>query len=80
MFRSRAPCPESIKHCKQPLDVTEIPIGQQATFSLWQSNRHLTDFAYEHHAHTEVIKRTYKEGWYGEEMFCRFAAAEVKQP
>jgi hypothetical protein len=50
----------------------EAPIGRQATFSLWSSIEAGRAFAYAQPRHREVIERTHKERWYGEEMFARF--------
>jgi hypothetical protein len=51
----------------------EAPIGRQATFSLWSSSAAARAFAYSQPEHREVIGRTRREQWYGEEMFARFA-------
>ncbi len=53
--------------------IGEAPIGLQGTFSLWDSDTALRDFAHRGAAHTEVIRRTAEEGWYAEELFARFA-------
>ena len=55
----------------------EWPIGEQATFSLWDSPEAINAFAYNNTAHNDVIKRTYREGWYSEELFARFRATEL---
>jgi hypothetical protein len=53
--------------------VGEAPVGRQGTFSVWRSDRHLTEFAYRGAAHADVIRRTGPERWYAEELFARFA-------
>jgi hypothetical protein len=60
------------------LGVGEAPIGLQGTFSLWDSARALTDFAYRRAAHLEVVRRTAELGWYAEELFARFAVLDVE--
>lgn len=59
--------------CSFALGMGEWPIGEQATFSVWESAAALEAFAYDKNAHAEVIKRTYREGWYSEELFARFS-------
>jgi hypothetical protein len=55
------------------IGIGEAPIGMQATFSIWDDERSMTQFAYRDAAHTDVISRTHSEGWYAEELFARFA-------
>jgi len=51
--------------------VGEAPIGRLGTFSVWQSLAAMRAFAASRR-HTEVVVRTRRERWYGEEMFARF--------
>jgi heme-degrading monooxygenase HmoA len=53
--------------------IGEAPVGKLATFSLWQSAEHITQWAYGSVEHLEVMRRTRDERWYSEEMFVRFA-------
>jgi hypothetical protein len=53
--------------------VGEAPVGRQATFSLWADAISARNYAYGTPEHQAVIRRTHAEGWYGEEMFARFA-------
>ena len=57
---------------KMALGIGELPLIQQATFSIWDSGRHMMDFAYKNQFHSEVIKKTRELGWYKEELFARF--------
>lgn len=59
------------------LGIGEAPVGLQGTFSLWNSEHDLTDFAYRSPAHRSAIRRTAPERWYAEELFARFAVTEV---
>jgi hypothetical protein len=54
------------------IGVGEAPFVHQATFSLWQSEREMQDFAYRSPIHREVIRKTRAENWYREELFARF--------
>lgn len=58
--------------------IGEAPIGLQGTFSMWRSNRELSDFAYRGHAHREAIDATERLDWYAEELFARFAVLHVE--
>ena len=53
--------------------IGEAPVGLQATFSLWTDAAALAGFAYRRPVHLEVVRRTRRERWYGEELFARFA-------
>lgn len=53
--------------------IGEWPLLARGTFSVWESERSLTDFAYRNPAHTDVIRRTPSEHWYAEEIFTRFS-------
>ncbi|NQY58280.1 MAG: spheroidene monooxygenase [Ilumatobacteraceae bacterium] len=52
--------------------VGEAPIGRLGTFSLWDSLDAAASFARRSPEHVEVIRRTRREHWYGEELFARF--------
>lgn len=55
--------------------IGEWPVGLQGTFSLWDSTKALTEFAYAD-PHRAVIRRTPTERWYAEELFARFAVLD----
>jgi len=59
------------------IGIGEAPIGLQGTFSLWQSNAALNNFAHRRPAHAEVVRRTGPERWYAEELFARFVVRSI---
>jgi hypothetical protein len=59
--------------------VGELPLVQQATFSLWDSGRAMMDYAYRGAQHAEVIKQTRTLGWYREELFARFVPFRITE-
>jgi hypothetical protein len=63
--------------CTLAVGIGEWPIGEQATFSVWCSAKAIDAFAYHGDAHSNVIRRTFKEDWYSEMLFTRFAITEV---
>jgi hypothetical protein len=56
--------------------IGEAPVGLQATISLWDSLDAAKDFAYGTGAHRQVIQSAAQQGWYGEQLFARFAVIE----
>ena len=58
--------------------VGELPIVQQATFSLWTSAKAMMDYAYKSPEHAEVVRKTREWNWYSEELFARFKVFDVE--
>lgn len=58
--------------CRFAVGVGELPLIQQATLSIWESEEGMRDYAYRSAAHREVIKMTRTINWYSEELFARF--------
>ncbi|MBF9253627.1 spheroidene monooxygenase [Pontibacter sp. 172403-2] len=50
----------------------ELPFFRQATFSIWESEEAMKQYAYRNTMHQEVMRRTRSENWYSEELFARF--------
>ncbi len=55
------------------IGIGELPIIQQATFSWWESNEAMQNYAYKSRHHSEVVRKTRELGWYSEELFARLA-------
>lgn len=60
--------------------IGEWPLIEQATFSLWQDQNAIDNFAYRKHQHQQVIQKTYKNQWYSEELFARFQILSLEGP
>jgi hypothetical protein len=58
--------------------VGELPLIQQATFSIWDSGKQMMDYAYKSKYHAEVVKKTRELGWYSEELFARFRVLDTE--
>lgn len=56
----------------------ELPVVQQATFSIWENEQRLQEFAYNMSKHREVIKKTRNRNWYSEELFARFIPLDTE--
>lgn len=50
----------------------ELPFIRQATFSIWESEQQMRQYAYQSAHHQQVIKKTRQDNWYSEELFARF--------
>lgn len=52
--------------------IGELPLIQQATFSLWENSHEMMQYAYQSRYHKEVVRKTRELNWYTEELFARF--------
>ena len=59
--------------------IGEIPLLEQATFSIWKSRQHMVNYAYQGKKHREMIKKTHEKKWYSEELFSEFKLLRVEQ-
>ena len=50
----------------------EVPVTEMATFSIWEKEDDLMNYAYRSREHAVAIKKTRKLDWYKEEMFSRY--------
>lgn len=57
--------------------IGEIPLLQQATFSVWKSRDAMVAYAYGSAKHREMIKKTRELGWYREELFAEFIPTDA---
>lgn len=51
--------------------IGEWPLIEQATFSIWENEQAMKDYAYAD-IHREIIGKVKQENWYKEELFSRF--------
>ncbi len=58
--------------------IGELPLVQQATFSVWENLEAMNNYAYKSPEHKKVIQLTKKLGWYKEELFARFAIQKIE--
>ena len=59
------------------LGIGELPLIQQATFSIWDTGKQMMDYAYKGQRHQTVIGQTRALGWYKEELFARFIPYKI---
>lgn len=60
------------------IGIGELPLVQQATFSLWENSEKMMAYAYNSDHHKEVVQKTRALGWYTEELFARFHPYDVE--
>lgn len=58
--------------------IGELPIIQQATFSIWQSRKKMAEYAYQGKKHQEMIRKTRELQWYTEEMFVELTPFKIE--
>ncbi|MFN4299406.1 MAG: hypothetical protein ACK4EX_06710 [Thermaurantimonas sp.] len=56
----------------------ELPLVEQATFSVWKSEEDMLQWAYQNKTHRNVIALTHSLKWYDEELFARFRCREIQ--
>lgn len=50
----------------------ELPFIRQATFSIWETEAQMMEYAYKNAYHQQAIRKTRSDNWYSEELFVRF--------
>ena len=78
-WRSVPPVTASLKNSPgliSAIGIGEAPLGLQGTFSIWENQKAIRDFAYKGVAHQAAIEATQRERWYAEELFARFAITD----
>jgi hypothetical protein len=63
--------------CRLAVGLGEAPLLRQATFSLWDSAQAMEDYA-RSGAHLAAIQAAYRQGWFSESMFVRFAPISIR--
>lgn len=75
-WRYVPPVSASVKNFQQDLliavGIGELPLIQQATFSIWRNAEAMRRYAYQSPLHEDVVRQTHKRGWYTESLFARF--------
>lgn len=66
--------------CSMAVGMGEVPIGQQATFSIWDSTEAMQAFARKGAEHAEAMRRSHKERWHTEGLFTRFEILDPPRP
>lgn len=52
--------------------IGELPLFEQATFSIWNDIDCINKFAYQNKIHSNIIKKSQSQKWYSEDLFARF--------
>ena len=60
------------------IGIGQLPLIEQATFSVWASGKQMMDYAYKSRYHAEVVRKTRELGWYSEELFARFSVLDTE--
>jgi len=63
--------------CIYAVGVGELPLIEQATLSLWETEQHMREYAHRGAAHRAVMAQTRRAGWYCEELFARMLVCGV---
>ena len=59
--------------------IGELPIIEQATISIWESEQSMKDYAYSDKRHLKIINKARKNKWYSEELFVRSNIVSLKE-
>ena len=59
--------------------IGELPVIEQATISIWESEQKMKDYAYSDKNHLKIINKARKDKWYSEELFVRSNILSLKE-
>jgi len=59
--------------------IGELPVIEQATISIWESEQKMKDYAYSDKNHLKIINKARKDKWYSEELFVRSNILSIKE-
>ena len=59
--------------------IGEWPFIQQATFSIWDNEDAVQEFAYRSRPHASIVAKTRKRNWYKEDLFARFHIVGIQK-
>ena len=63
---------KTYEHQVFSIGIGEWPLIQQATISVWKTQKQMLDYAYNNEQHQRVVQLTRELKWYREELFARF--------
>ncbi len=69
---------QNAKHVQWFKGIGEWPFIEQATFSVWENEEALQQFAYKSDPHKKIVKKTFKRKWYKESLFSRFSVENIE--
>ena len=59
--------------------IGELPIIEQATLSIWETEEKMKSYAYSNENHLKIINKARKNKWYSEELFVRANIINIRE-